>query len=157
MQPSQLVWLERFVAKHFVIKYQVLDCMIVQQNMVTLCNGTQNYNLQHKKACKTSLLLVNWLIFVEFYRIVLHVNCVIHSWIGTWLCPWISGLKAIINLLSKRPGGNVQKKRDFDLQDFDVHLKCSLKYVLLIHQYLLQMHKWMVAALRGHPHTGAWS
>lgn len=30
-------------------KMQVLDCMIVQQNMVTLCNGTQNYNLQHKK------------------------------------------------------------------------------------------------------------
>lgn len=48
-------------AKQFGIEYQVLDCTIVQQNMVTLCNGTQNYNLQHKNTSlkKTSLSLVN--------------------------------------------------------------------------------------------------
>lgn len=66
--PSQPVWQGRFVAKHFVMKYQVLDCMIVQQNMVTLCNSTQNYNLQHKKTVK----LLYHLGFGSFLQ-----NCVI--------------------------------------------------------------------------------
>lgn len=102
------------------------------------------------KKYKKSLSLANWLIFVELCYI--YMNYVIYTWIGTRLCTWLSGLKAIIKILSKKPGGNLQKKkRDFDLQVFVVHLKYVLNYVLLIHQYLLQMFKWMVTAMRGHP------
>lgn len=49
--------------KAFFKKYQVLNCMIVKQNMVTLSSGIQNYCLWHKTP-KISSSLLTRLIFV---------------------------------------------------------------------------------------------